>query len=315
MSPENDEVLLVKVAHLYYDQLLTQDAIARRLSITRWKVGRLLAVARKTGIVTITINHGHQRISALEEELISKFQLEVAVVVTSGEFSTGEVLPGLALAAADLLTHLAAKPSALGVSWGQTMDAVADALKLGWAEGIHIVQLNGALSLSSAEGSHRDPAQKLAFTGRGRCTLMPVPAIVDDPRVKVGLERDSTIKQILSIAMSTPAALFSLGSLSSESVLVQSGYLSREEVRRLMKLGAVGDILGRFVDSDGKIVDPELDARTLGISLTDLSSKKIRIAVAHGVEKKDIARAALKAHIPTHLVVDEILAQILVDAS
>lgn len=315
MSPENDEVLLVKVAHLYYDQLLTQDAIARRLSITRWKVGRLLAAARKTGIVTITINHGHQRISALEEELIAKFQLEVAVVVSSGEFSSREVLPGLALAAADLLTNLATKPSALGVSWGQTMDAVADSLKLGWAEGIHIVQLNGALSLSSAEGSHRDPAQKLAFTGRGRCTLMPVPAIVDDPRVKAGLERDSTIKQILSIAMSTPAALFSLGSLSSESVLVQSGYLSREEVRRLRKLGAVGDILGRFVDSDGNIVDPELDARTLGISLTDLSNKKIRIAVAHGVEKRDIARAALKARIPTHLVVDEFLAQILVDAA
>jgi len=250
----------------------------------------------------------------LEEKLISKYQLQVAMVVTSRDSSNGESLSALARAAAELLTTLSTKPMVLGISWGRTMDAVADALKLGWADGIHIVQLNGALSLSSAEGSHRDPAQKLAYTGRGRCTLMPVPAIVDDPRVKEGLERDSTIKQILAIARSTPAALFSLGSLSNDSVLVQSGYLSREEVRKLTKEGAVGDILGRFVDSSGGIVDTELDARTLGISLSDLSNKTLRIAVAHGVDKMEIAKAALNAGIPTHLVVDELLAQILVDA-
>lgn len=45
-----------KAARLYYTDNKTQDEIGEILDITRWKVGRLLSVARDTGIVEIAIS-------------------------------------------------------------------------------------------------------------------------------------------------------------------------------------------------------------------------------------------------------------------
>ncbi|MEN9739750.1 MAG: deoxyribose-phosphate aldolase [Actinomycetota bacterium] len=44
-----------RAARLYYDGNKTQDEIGEILDITRWKVGRLLSLARDSGIVTISI--------------------------------------------------------------------------------------------------------------------------------------------------------------------------------------------------------------------------------------------------------------------
>ena len=49
--------VLVQVAQLYYERNLTQEAIAKRLGISRWQVGRLLAEARREGSVRIEVIH------------------------------------------------------------------------------------------------------------------------------------------------------------------------------------------------------------------------------------------------------------------
>jgi deoxyribose-phosphate aldolase len=54
----SDNALALRAARLYYDDGKTQDQIGELLSITRWKAGRLLALARDTGIVSISIVDG-----------------------------------------------------------------------------------------------------------------------------------------------------------------------------------------------------------------------------------------------------------------
>ena len=39
---DSDEILAVKAAELYYEAGKTQDEIGLALSVSRWKVGRLL---------------------------------------------------------------------------------------------------------------------------------------------------------------------------------------------------------------------------------------------------------------------------------
>jgi len=53
-----DNELALRAARLYYDDGKTQDEIGEILSITRWKAGRLLALAREAGIVSISIVDG-----------------------------------------------------------------------------------------------------------------------------------------------------------------------------------------------------------------------------------------------------------------
>jgi deoxyribonucleoside regulator len=51
----SDNELALRAARLYYDDGKTQDEIGDTLGITRWKAGRLLALARESGIVAISI--------------------------------------------------------------------------------------------------------------------------------------------------------------------------------------------------------------------------------------------------------------------
>lgn len=55
MTEISDNELALRAARLYYDDGKTQDEIGEILAITRWKAGRLLALARESGIVSISI--------------------------------------------------------------------------------------------------------------------------------------------------------------------------------------------------------------------------------------------------------------------
>ena len=85
---DDDELLAVRVAELYYDEDKTQDEIGGLLGVSRWKVGRLLQQARVEGIVRIEIVHPRARKLGIERELRSRFGLADAVVVPNGGYAT-----------------------------------------------------------------------------------------------------------------------------------------------------------------------------------------------------------------------------------
>ena len=77
----NQDKEMLHVAEMYYFEQMTHAAIAQRLSISRWTVGRILEEARRTGMVKITIDHPLARHHRLETKLVDTFGLQSAVVV------------------------------------------------------------------------------------------------------------------------------------------------------------------------------------------------------------------------------------------
>ncbi|MEX1242430.1 MAG: sigma factor-like helix-turn-helix DNA-binding protein, partial [Cutibacterium acnes] len=77
----NQDEEMLHVAEMYYFEQMTHAAIAQRLSISRWTVGRILEEARRTGMVKITIDHPLARYHRFETELVDTFGLQSAVVV------------------------------------------------------------------------------------------------------------------------------------------------------------------------------------------------------------------------------------------
>jgi deoxyribonucleoside regulator len=73
----------------------------------------------------------------------------------------------------------------------------------------------------------------------------------------------------------------------------------------LVDKGAVGDVVGRYIDATGRIVDPELDQRTIGIDHDQLRKATRAIAVIAGPNKHAIARAVVTSGLCTTLVTDE----------
>ena len=312
-----DELLSVRVAELYYDENKTQDEIGALLGISRWKAGRLLTQARESGIVRIEIVHPRARRLGLERELCGRFGLSDAVIVPDpdpGSASlTADATARVAQAAADYLAALRPVPRVLGVSWGRTLNEVAVRLPQGWATGVNVVQINGGVSLNRRSGGAAAMAAMIAERGGGQAVLLPSPAILERIETKRAIEADRTVADVLARAATASAYLYSAGVADASSVLVDSGYLTPDDVTELVRRGAVGDVVGRYIDADGDIVDPTLDERTVGLGLDELRSAATAIFVVAGISKHDVARAVVMSGLCTVLVSDEGTARALLE--
>jgi deoxyribonucleoside regulator len=308
----DDELLAVRVAQLYYDENKTQDEIGSLLDISRWKAGRLLTLARESGIVRIEIVHPRARQSTIERQLRERFALKDAVIVPAPDREEG-IAERVAQAAADYLVQLRPAPSTLGVSWGRTLDTIAERLPVGWTTGVTVVQINGGVSRNRRAGTAATLATTIAQRGAGSAVLLPSPAILEQLETKRAIEADRTVADVLALAGTASAYLYSAGIADSTSVLVESGYLSSDDVADLVRKGAVGDVVGRYIDANGSIVDSRLDERTVGLGLDELRSAETAIFVVAGLSKHDVARAVVASGLCTVLVTDENTARALLE--
>lgn len=80
--------------------------------------------------------------------------------------------------------------------------------------------------------------------------------------------------------------------------------LPAQALHDLRARGAVGEISARFLDTDGRPCSSELDGRLIGLTLTDLRSIPVRVAVARGRERVPAVAAALAGRFANVLVTD-----------
>ena len=307
-SPTGDTRLMLRAAQLYYHGDLTQDAIGKRLGVSRFKVGRLLDRALKERAVRIEIVHPAARLVALEDALVARFGLAGAVVVDVPDVEDEQLArERVATAAADHLAAIA--PSGvIGVSWGRTMIELANRLQAGWTSADQIVQLNGAISRSAQPTRYQEVVERFGSTTGAAIQLMPAPAIVGTPELREALEADPAVAAPLKAARRAGSAVFGMGVMGADSVHVASGYLDKRDLRRLQKAGAVGDVLGRFITIDGRIALPSLDERTVGLPLSRLCGKQT-VGLAAGPGRGAVALGALRAGCMKTLVTDETTAE------
>lgn len=298
------EALMLRAAKLFYRLDRTQTEIADELGLTRWQVSRLLSDARDGGVVHIEIRPRLRRLPETEAQLQDRFGLRDCVVLRF-EGTEATLAEAVCRAAADYLTALQPKPAVIGVSWGRTMAAVARHLCDGWAPGVHVVQVNGAVSLRPGLAGTNSVAEDFARVAPGEATMMPAPAILGSSRSREVLEQDRIVSDVMRRAETAEMLVFTMGALSLDSVHVASGYIGPDDVDALLARGAVGDILGRFVDDGGRIVDPEIDARTLGLPLSRLPQMPLTLGVVSGQAKHRVALAALRASYVNVMITDE----------
>ena len=76
------------------------------------------------------------------------------------------------------------------------------------------------------------------------------------------------------------AALLVAGDISPRSYLISTGLPEAVRAADLVSMGAVGDVLGRFLDEEGKDVPSPLTGRAVGVGLDALRSIPERILAA-----------------------------------
>ncbi|CAA7600842.1 Homeodomain-like domain protein [Acididesulfobacillus acetoxydans] len=313
MSVRITEREVIKVSRMYYELHMTQEEIAEHEGWSRPTVGRILDRALKEGIVKISVLYPKNSIQRLESQLLSRFELTSAHVTPVYVDYLQSIGVDVGGNVGNYLTSILKPGDTIALSWGTTMSFVANNLPEWGGTKLTFVQSNGGIGRMglSTDSAEIIEAFKRNFGGTG--FLLPVPTIVDTQYIADAIKSDSMIKDIMEKVDRAEIVLFGIGKLSKTSVLYKAGYFEDREYDLLIKRGTVGDICSRFFDSNGNISDPDLDARTIGITLTALKKKKHSIAVAIGKEKCLPLLGALRGKFISTLFVDEILAQALLD--
>lgn len=307
-----DVRLLVRIAQLYYRMHLSQAQIGEQLGLSRFAVGRLLDRALDESIVRIEVVHPAARLVDLEDRLVGRFGLDAALVAdvpaASGPAADDLARDAVAELAADLLAER--RPTGvIGVSWGRTMLAVARRLPQGWTSATEIVQLNGAASRSDQPTRVGEILERFAGTSGASFHGMAAPAIVGSADLRDALMSDPAIRETVDLARSATTAVFGLGIPAPDSPHLASGFVDEAEQAQLRRMGAAGDVIGRFLDASGGVVWPELDARTIGLSLAELAAKPFRMGIAAGAGRGPIALAAIRAGVLSVIACDESTAE------
>ncbi|MDP2965099.1 MAG: sugar-binding transcriptional regulator [Pelolinea sp.] len=302
-----DYRLLLKVSKLYYEKALTQNEISKRLILSRPKVSRLLKQAEEAGVVKINIIPQPGVHTDLEDALESKFGLKEAIVVEVSEPSSQiAVSREVGVAAADYFSRAVSDPCVIGISWGTTLRAMVDALHAMDCQNSQVVQLIGGLGMPESEAHATYILRRLVTQIGSKLSILNVPGIVDNTAVKKAVLSDSHVREIFDMFAKIDIAFVGIGVPTPDSVVMRDGtILTKEEMKMLLKKGAIGDICLRYFDEKGNAIQSEVDDRVIGITLDELKKIDRVVGVTGGPHKDKVIRAALVGKLVNVLITDQ----------
>lgn len=302
--------LLARVASMYYDGNLTQDEIARRISVSRSTISRLLRQARETGVVEITVHRPWEGDLKLEQDLVSIFDLRRAFVLQSGDRSRDELQRGIGQLAARHLQSVLVDGVRLAISWGSAVYHTVRALRPVPLAGSTVTQMVGAVGEGDPSIDGPELVRSLAALVGGGFRYLHAPLIAKDVHAREILLQQPRIADTLALASQADIALVGIGTPTPEgNSLLRAGYFDEDVLAELRRAGAVGDVCARHYDVNGTVLDLELNHRVIGIEMQALADIDCVIGVTGGGGRAAAVLGALRGRYVNVLVTDDATAE------
>lgn len=305
----NDSKLILRVAKKYYELKMNQEEIAAEENISKSKVSRLLKKAMDNGYINFNINYQIKSVSDLEEEIKKCFNIKNVFICPVIVNNDSLILNDVCKALARDLNKIIKDNDTIGVSWGKTMNCLAKNLEKIDKKNIKVVQLNGGIAKNITSTESVTIVENFTKACDGVGYLLPVPAIVDNKKIADAIMEDSQIKNVLDLGKNSRVAIFSVGNVLDESILIEAKYFTLNEYRIFRDIGIVGDICTRYFDINGRIIKEDLNHRIIGITLEELKKKKVKIGIGVGITKAKAILGALMGNYINTLYIDELTAQ------
>lgn len=306
---------LVKISTMYYEMGLSQQYIADQLNISRSLVSKLLDTAREMGIVEIKVIDPLKGYEDLAARLKKRFHLKKAVVHQSSRKTPSLTKIYVGMAAANFVYDILTNGMQVGISWGSSLYHMVTALekfapkyKESPLNELVVVPLLGGMGHVENRFQVNELAMKFAFITGGNYLPLHAPTYVQSVEIKNMLTQDYSIRDILHRWETLDIALVGIGAPIGQSPVLQTDYLSQEEIGNLCRQKAVGDVCTRFFDAMGKPCLSGAEDRTIGIDLETLRGIPLVVGVAGGKEKVDSIRAAIAGGYVNALVTDDFTA-------
>ncbi len=303
-------MLLADVAEKYFIDGKTQTEIAKEFGVDRSMISRMLTEARKKGIIRIQINRSIARNYTYEEEIRKRFGLKEIYVVSCPPDSSNEItLDRMGNVGAYFLNKILQNMEqfTIGTTWGTSVFALVKQLEFFQTfPDSNVVQLVGALGADYQYYDGHSIVQDLAKALGAKAYHLNAPFILDSPETTSKLMTNTSIQDVMELALTCDVALVGVGSVNLDvSSFYHAGHVNQEDLEWLGKNGAVGDVCGLHFDVNGNPRGLDFQMRLTTLSKETLLQIPLRFAISGGDGKAEAILGAIRGEYINALVTDE----------
>lgn len=298
--------LIVQIADLYYMQNMSQIDISHMFGISRPTVSRILAEAKREGIVDIRVHNPITVSSELSMKLRDAAGIKNAIVV-SGKYGYKDALKLSAQAAAKFFYSILEDGDTLSVAWGDVINLFCDALEPREYSSVVVAQMAGCMG----NGNPHEDGMELAFkiSEKLSCRYLNInsPLFIDNFMVYEHMIAEPSISNSIARASHADIAVTGIGTVSARSLLTETGYVNEDEMLYVRSQGAQAQLLAQPFDNNGNLV-PWRDKYVVAVPVSSLRNARWSIGICAGSYKADAALACINAGFINTLITDESLA-------
>lgn len=310
---DDEWAVIAEISRMYYVEGMSQQTIADMLFFSKAKVSRALRMAREENIVEFHINYPSSRSTVLEAELVRRFGLQQARVVTdlNDNLNTDIAIKRIGKLAASYLDELLKDGDSIGVAWGRTIYQTVRQLEPTSPRNIQVVQLVGnSTNDYKVDMDVSTLVQEMAKAFHGTTARLFAPMHVNSDIVRKELLKEPIIQETMQKIRQADYLLTGIADVSvGRPMGTWAGYMTEEKMNELIKKGAVGYICGYFLDKNGNKLSDPINDKIVGISFEELRGAPNVIVAAGGLDKTQAIYAALKGKIINTLITDSRIAE------
>ncbi|QOZ32147.1 sugar-binding transcriptional regulator [Bradyrhizobium sp. CCBAU 53421] len=314
-APDNEKSRLDDAARagwLYFIAGHTQDEIAKMLQVSRASAQRLVSLCLAERLITFRLEHPIAACMELASRLKARFDLVHCDVVP-----TDPAAPlsnaGIAERSANLLemTLRSETPVIVALGTGRAVRAAVERVSPIERPDHQIVSLVGNIS-ADGSASFYDTVGRLADRTGARHYPMPLPFLMSSEDERNRMVRIDPIARVRAVAAKADLRLIGIGQMDQKAQVHIDGFVTREELLEMMRLGAVGEVTGWAYDAKGKLIKGGTNKRLTSIP-PQIPAVSTTIAAAVGAAKVPSIKAALAGRVINGLITDEATARAVLD--
>ena len=309
MSYKKETEIIYQIAHLYYNEGMTQEKIAEQLGMNRIKIHRYLEAAKEEGIVQILVVNPLSQVGDLESFIKKKYKLEEIVVVPALTNNEYFIRKSLARSASKYLSENIQDGDCIGIGWGKTIYETLKYFQPSRKISATVVPLIGGIGQYAADFQVNEMARQFSEKINGEFVPLYAPAIVDSESIVKALFSDKNFEKVSKLWEGLDIVVVGIGGPIAKDTYLPDTSLSDNDLKILINKGHVGDILFNNFDKNGKVCNESLTKKRVGISFEQLKKAKKIIAIAGSLRKKEAILASLKSGYVDVLITDQIVAK------
>jgi deoxyribonucleoside regulator len=304
---------LVEIGRLYYEEEMTQAQVAKKMDISRPMVSKLLAEARRQGIVRIEIKSPLESDGNLLAQLKARFGLKDGLIVPVGSADENLMFRLIISQTARFLEQQLPDLKKIGLGWGHSIGALIDELRpmapQNGNDGV-VCPLMGsapnAIKWFQPNELTRMFAEKTGYAPY----YLHAPAFPMSAPNRQLFEDTDQYQQISSLWADLDAAVLGVGtypSVPDQATAARFGGLLKERK-------AVGMIATYYYNREGELISGDNDI-VIRIPLEFLRRAKRVYLISGGQKKISTTWGALRTGLVTHLVTDELTARRILESA